>query len=193
MSETLIMVRVRLHEEDVAAATSYAHAVTQTAASVDGFQGTGIWQATDDELTRMILFSYASPEAATAGLVALGQRRSLIERQGHGAAPADVLALRVINSGGVLSGGVAHAQLISVSIRIAEPGYGPELIERYEFTFAELGAIPGYAGFLVGVNVNLEEEVAGFAAWDDEGAFLASLPEQKSYKVRLFERSYDED
>ena len=81
MAETIIMVRVRLHPEDVKAASAYARAVQQALADVEGFQGFGVWQSIQDPMARMIMFSYASEGAAERGLVAISARRSLVERQ----------------------------------------------------------------------------------------------------------------
>ncbi len=192
MAETIIMVRVRLHEDDARAPSAYAKSVGTALAGVDGFQGYGVWQSVQEPLSRMILFSYASEEAARAGLVVVAERRTLIERQGPGAEPSDALALSVVHAEGALKGSLAQAPALSISIRIAEPGYGPNLIDVYLRTFAELAAIPGFAGMLVAVNQNLPEEVVGFCAWDDEAAFRASLPRQKVYQVKLYERSFEE-
>lgn len=181
------MVRVRLHPEDVAAASAYARAVEEALAGVEGFQGAGVWQSAQDPLARMILFSYASPETAGQGLRAVAARRSLVERQGHGASPADVLGLTVIHAEGALARGLSTVSHLSVSIRIAEPGRGDRLADAYLQTFAELGAIPGFAGYLVAANQNLPEELVGLAAWDDVAAFRASLPKQRVYQVRLYE------
>ena len=191
MAETIIMVRVRLHPEDVEAAGAYARAVQQALAGVEGFQGFGVWQSAQDPMARMILFSYASEKAAERGLVAISARRSLVERQGHGAAPADVMGLSVIHAEGALGHGLSNAPALSISIRIAEPGRGDGLVDTYLQTFAGLGAIPGFAGYLVAVNENLAEEVVGLAAWDDEAAFRASLPQQKVYQVKLYEPVYE--
>ena len=192
MAETLIMVRVRLRPEDVGAAAAYVRAVKEALVGVEGFQGAGLWQRVEDPLARMILFSYASPDAAAKGLVAISARRSLVERQGDAAEPANVLGLSVVHTEGAFVHGLSQAAALSISIRFAEPGYGAELVDTYIRTFAELAAIPGFAGMLVAVNQNLCEEVVGLAAWDDENAFRASLPRQKVYQVRLYERSFDD-
>ncbi len=191
MAETIIMVRVRLHAEDVRAAGAYARSVGDALKDVEGFQGYGVWQSVQDPLARLILFSYDSPEASERGLAAIADRRSLIERQGKGAEPADVMGLTVVHAEGALSRGLSQAPALSISIRIAEPGYGEKLVDNYLQTFAELAAIPGFAGYLVAVNENLPEEAVGLAAWDDEAAFRASLPRQRVYQVRLYERSFD--
>lgn len=192
MAETIIMVRVRLQAEDVRAAGAYARSVQEALADVEGYQGFGHWQSVQDPLSRLILFSYASEEAAQRGLVAIGDRRSLVERQGRGAEPADVMGLSVVHAEGALAHGLSSGPALSISIRIAEPGYGTELADVYLRTFAELAAIPGFAGYLVATNQNLLEEVVGLAAWDDENAFRASLPRQRVYQVKLYERSFDE-
>lgn len=191
MAETIIMVRVRLHADDAGAANAYGRAVGDALKDVEGFQGYGVWESCQDPLARLILFSYASAEAAERGLVAISERRGLIERQERSAEPADVMALTVVHAEGAFANGVSQASAISISIRIAEPGYGHNLLDVYLRTFAELAAIPGFAGHLVAVNQNLPEEGVGLAAWDDEAAFRASLPRQKVYQVKLYERSFE--
>ena len=192
MAETLIMVRTRLHPEDAGAASAYARSVGNALQDVKGFQGYGVWQSVQDPLARMVLFSYASEDSARAGLVVVAERRTLIERQGPGAEPSDALALSVVHAEGALANGLPQAAALSISIRIAEPGYGDVLVDSYLRTFAELAAIPGFAGMLVSVSQTLAEEVVGLVAWDDEAAFRASLPRQKVYQVKLYERAFDE-
>ena len=192
MAETLIMVRTRLQPEDAKAAHAYARSVGGALADVTGFQGYGVWQSAQDPLAQMVLFSYASEESARAGLVVVADRRTLIERQHEGAEPSDALALSVIHAEGALAKGLPQQAALSISIRIAEPGYGEALIDTYLRTFAELAAIPGFAGMLVATSQSLAEEVVGLVAWDDEAAFRASLPKQKVYQVKLYERTFDE-
>ena len=103
------MVRVRLHEDDSGAANAYAQAVGCALDGVEGFRGYGVWQSVQDSLARMILFSYASDEAAAQGLTCIGERRSLVERQGYSAEPADVLGLHVVHAEGVFTSGVAQS------------------------------------------------------------------------------------
>ena len=76
MAETLIMVRTRLHREDVGAVGAYARSVGDALKGVQGFQGYGVWQRVQDPLARMVLFSYASDEAARAGLLHVSERRT---------------------------------------------------------------------------------------------------------------------
>ena len=191
MAETIIMVRVRLHEEDVEAAGAYARSVGDALTRIPGFQGYGMWQGVQEPLARLILFSYASEEAARDGLVVVAERRTLIERQAPGSEPSDALALTVVHAEGVLARSPSQASAVSISIRIAEPGYGHDLVDVYLRTFAELAAIPGFAGMMVAVSQNLAEEVVGLVAWDDEAAFRASLPRQKVYQVKLYERIFE--
>lgn len=184
------MVRVRLHEDDAGVAHAYARSVSAGQADIEGYQGYGVWQSAQDPLARLILFSYASEDAAQRGLAAVADRRTLIERQDH-PQPADVVGLHVAHAEGAFSRALPQSATLSISIRIAEPGRGADLVDQYLRTFGELAAIPGFAGMLIGVSQNLAEEVVGFVAWDDEGAFRASLPQQTVYQVKLYERSFE--
>ncbi|MBS1716427.1 MAG: hypothetical protein JSS72_01695 [Armatimonadetes bacterium] len=77
---------------------------------------------------------------------------------------------------------------LSISHRIAEPGYGEQLAEEIEMIFSELTMIAGFRAGLVCVNQALEEEVYSFASWSKLEAFLASLPEIEVYKVLAYHR-----
>jgi hypothetical protein len=77
--------------------------------------------------------------------------------------------------------------LVSFSVQAADPGYGPERVDDLVGVFGGLTMMPGYAGGLVGTNSNMADEVVGLAAWRDEAAFDASIPDNAPYEVTLYE------
>ena len=187
MAQSVILVRLTLGWEDVGAAQEYVADMREALKDVPGFLGSGAWKGVRDPHARLIAFLYESPEAARAGFVAIGGLPSLIERQQAGAEPADVKGLVVEHAGGRFDGGVPADLPVSFSFRVAEPGYGPELVDEYDGIFGGLGMIPGYAGMLIGVNSKMADEVSGLVAWKNEVAFSASMPENSLYEVTLYE------
>ncbi len=187
MSKSLILVRLTLGWEDVGAVRGYLREMQAALSPVTGFLGSGAWKGVQDPHARLVLFLYESPEAASRGLVAIEEVPTLIERQSMGAMPADVKVLKVLRSGGTFLSALRDDVLVSLSVRLSEPGYGPEMVEEYEDVFSGLATMPGYAGMLIGSNVKGEDEVAGLAAWRNEEAFTASLPVSVPYAIDLYE------
>lgn len=183
----MILIRLVLGWEDVGAAREYVRDVQAVVQRVPGYEGGGAWKGVDDPHTRLILFSYESAEAARTGFAAVAELPSLIERQNVGAEPADVKVLIVQGAEGRFVQAIPEALSLSFSVRLAEPGYGPEMIEDYQGVFGALGMVPGYAGMMIGVNVKMPDEVVGLVAWRSDEAFAVSIPENSTYEVALYE------
>ena len=187
MPQCLIVARITLDWEDVQTVREYTADMARALSGVAGFQGSGTWKGVRNPHARLVLFSYETPDAAKRGLVEIADLPSLAERQSAGAEPADVKVLLVEDTDGRFADAVPTDLCLSFSIRVAEPGYGEEMLDEYRNVFAGLAMLPGYAGGLIGVNANLADEVAGLVAWRSEVAFAASMPENALYEVRLYE------
>lgn len=187
MAHSLILVRLNLGWEDVGTVRDYIQEMRSALAGVDGFFGGGAWKGVADPHARLVLFLYESPEATRRGLAAVGELPTLVERLHDESAPPDVKGLSVHQADGAFSLGLERNVLLSMSVRRAEPGYGPELVMEYEDIFGGLSMMSGYAGGLIGVNSQFDDEVVGLAAWKHERAFDASLPEDTPYEVSLYE------
>lgn len=187
MAQSLIAIRLTLEWEDAGVDRDYVREMHSALNGVPGFQGGGAWKGADDPHARLLLFSYESPEAAGRGLAAIADLPALIERLSPGASPADVKGIVVQGADGGFAHGVPNDALVSLSVRTADPGYGPEMIDEYEGVFGGLGLLPGYAGSLVGTNAKLPDEIVGLAAWTYRDAFEASMPAVSPYEVVLYE------
>ena len=78
--------------------------------------------------------------------------------------------------------------LLSMGIRIAEPGYEKELKRDYDTIFTELKLIPGFAGFYFGSRIDFAEEVVALALWHTIEAYTASLPSSTPRELQLYRR-----
>jgi hypothetical protein len=78
--------------------------------------------------------------------------------------------------------------LLSVSIRVAEPGFGDTLEAELGQIFQELSLIEGRRGSLTFRNESLNEEVVGLVFWLTTMAFETSLPNRIPYEVKLYRR-----
>ena len=187
MARSVILIRLILGWEDIDAARDYVRDMEAALQGFPGYEGSGAWKGVGDPHARLILFSYESEAAARAGFASIGEMPSLIERQNAGAEPADVKVLRVEEADGRFDGAIPADHSLSFSVRLAEPGYGAEMVEDYQGVFGGLSPIPGYAGGLIGTNVKMPEEVVGLVAWRNERAFASSMPENPTYDVYLYE------
>ncbi len=186
MTQSLVVIRNRTHELDSSATLNYFQASKEAVSRLPGFEGGAMWVQVDDPDSKFVVFAYEDVHAANAGLELLTKVKPLIDSQVVGRNPSDVLRVFVRSSEGALRGHYESATYISSSVRVAEPGYGVEMVEELDRVFAELRFIPGYLGSLIGVNESLPEEVLGLVAWSSPEAFAASLPRSVPYSVKLF-------
>lgn len=191
MSETLLLIRAHINELDLSGLEDYYLASRERLASVDGALGFSMWREVDSREGFLVIFEYRDVEAAESGLKALAGIRLLAESQTADYHPADVLRLRTeFRSGGRVSDSPKPGYL-SLSVRVADPGFGNELFDEVTVIFQELAFIPGFAGSLVGCSDVLAEEVVGIVTWSSRAAFEASLPpHQRMYDVKLYERVF---
>ena len=79
--------------------------------------------------------------------------------------------------------------LISLSIRISEPGYAKELLADLDTVFQELNTIGGLLGYSFGTRVGMAEEVLGMGIWAKFSDFETSLPmAPKNSELRVYRR-----
>lgn len=189
VADMLILARVQLNELDYLTVEDYANAARGRLAEVDGFVGMSVWQRNDDPLAIMIAYQYASLEAAECGLVALTGIRLLAEQQTADYRPADVQRVHIHKQDGGKLHEVPTGSFVSISSRLADPGYGADLDQEIEWIFDELRLLPGFLGSLHGPNDVLAEEIIALALWKTAEAFAASIPPSaRNYEVRLLRR-----
>jgi len=189
VSEIIILAQVQLNELDRLMADDYTAEATQRLATVDGAQGMSVWRNVRQPNAVLIAYEYRDIQAAEKGLVALTGIRLLAETQTADFQPADVLRVRVVGRHGPSLVKSPKNSYLSMSVRVADPGYGPDLTEEIERIFTELEFIPGHVGSVFGPNDSLDEEIVGIVMWDSYQAFQSSLPPGHApYEVRLFDR-----
>jgi len=191
VSEILILARVRINELDLPVVTDYYFDVKEKLAGVPGCYGLSVWRDEVDAEAFLVIYEYADLDAAERGLVALTEIRVLAETQAADFRPADVQRIRVGDFGGYRMSEVSPRADLSVSHRVADPGYGPELLAETEQIMTELALMPGYLGSVYGINDALEEEVLGLVAWSSREAFVASLPPHATMRtITVYSRFY---
>ena len=76
----------------------------------------------------------------------------------------------------------------SVSTRIADIGYGPDMLKELKDIFEELKLIHGFQGGITGEMIDVSDEILGLAFWDSKDAYEASLPKKSMYRIDLLQR-----
>jgi heme-degrading monooxygenase HmoA len=187
MSPVIIIARLEVRIGDVAKSERYYHQLRGVLEKVDGFEGVSIWHRTIEPTQLLALYHYRDVESAERGLQALMDGTLFIEEVAA-EGPADVTRVTLTAEQGLSLQKVAPGQLLSISKRIADPGYAEDLAEEVSNIFAELALIPGYLGSAYGHNETLAEEVIGLVAWRDEASFQTSVPEGTLYELRLYKK-----
>jgi heme-degrading monooxygenase HmoA len=189
VADMLILARVQLNELDYLTVEDYATQARDRLSGVDGFVGMSVWQRNDDPMAILIAYQYGSLEAAERGLLCLTGIRLLAEQQSADYRPADVQRVHVHRQDGTRLHDTPAGAYLSVSSRVADPGYGKDLDEEIERIFDELRLLPGFLGSLHGPNDVLAEEIVALALWRSIEAFQASIPPSaRNYEVRLLRR-----
>jgi heme-degrading monooxygenase HmoA len=189
VSATLIVVRTQYSTmPSIESTKSYHQSVHRALEEVSGFEGGGLWVNSTEPGKHLIIYRYKDLESAAAGLEAISDQRLLAQSQTIHSGPPDVISLRTIKESGAVKD-IESCTYLSVSIRIAEPGYAADLEQDLERVFQEIQFLDGFTGYSVAVNNALEEEVVGIASWQSEEAFLRSVPEGIIVSVKGYRKA----
>ena len=188
MRPIVIFARLQIEPSSHDAAETYYKHLVPVLGSVKGFEGAALWQSVGKPTEHIALYHYASREAADEGLMVVAQKRFLAEAIPTYMAPPDVVRVAVHGRQGESVAGAELGSYLSVSIRVADPGMGGELVSELDRIFQEIAVIPGFNGAEFGPNDTLAEEIVGFATWDTPEDFAMSLPAGALYEVKLFKR-----
>lgn len=187
MSRSLILVRTTVGWEDVGVVRDHVRVLQETLQAVPGYEGSGAWRGVENVYDQLMVHAYESPEAMAQGIEAAAGLPALAERVGETTSPIDVMRVGVEDADGAFAHGVPSDALLSASVRVAEPGYGPEAVMEFEDEFGGLSMVDGYAGMVVGTRVGMADEVVGLTAWRTADGLAASVPESGTFAVTLYE------
>ena len=191
MCNILLLNRVRFFDvPDLDGLSRYQEHIQAALNLVPGYQGGQIWQDLIEPAHFLTLNSYSDIRSAEQGLRAIADESLIQEYLRLGHDEPKTTRVRVLEASGELDADIESASFLSISFRIAEPGRSHQLHDDLRRVFEECGLIPGFTGYLIGVNDALEEETIGLASWASEGAFRRSLPKGIIAKVRCFARAF---
>lgn len=163
--------------------------VAEKAENLPGFRSMCIWRDCDLPLRYAVTFHEDVESPASLGIwpELMRSEEMFDELVSHEVAP-DVRHIVVHNHHMAAPSDVPLGGWMSVSVRVAEIGYGEELAEELGEIFVQLRDLEGYQGSMIGRLYGLEEEVVGIVLWNNEAGFERSVPKKSMYEVRLFQR-----
>ncbi len=176
VSQILILARRRLSAVDLAVATDYYFTVSERLAAVPGSLGVTVWRSAGDAESFLVVYEYADANAAQRGLEAAMAVQTSAGSQLNDLSPTDLLRVQVVKAASAPLSTTPLSSTLSMSVRVAAPGYSRELLDELGRIFDELQLLPGCLGTLYGVNDALAEEVVGVVTWTDRASFQTSLP-----------------
>jgi hypothetical protein len=149
-----------------------------------------IWQRPDIPEAHLTLLQYEDLKTAQKGFEVYTGLASAINSTGfQGEGAPDALLMDVKSAVRTQPNDAPVGSLLSLSIRIAEPGYAAELLGDLDTVFQELDLIGGLLGWTYGTRVGMSEEVLGLGIWAKFSDFETSLPmAPKNSDLRVYRR-----
>jgi heme-degrading monooxygenase HmoA len=151
-----------------------------------GFRSTTLWQSVKDERTYLSVSHFDSPATAEEGFVR-AQEQGIVTSRVFGDAP-EIRRVVLAAHHGTLPNRVEAGQFMSLGIKEADPGFGPDLLEELHDIFEELSVLDGYLGSMRGKNEVIDDEVIGFVFWRDLEAFHKSVSPNALRRIELYRR-----
>ncbi len=186
MSKVVIVIRFELPAGDLRHFEPMMGAFRDESSEASGFLGTNVWRHIDNDRKFMRLVYFRDMEAATRsydGMVKSGFLAESVET--FGVLP-DVHRYHMVWTHGKDGLSATPDELISLSERNFDPGFGQEWVVKLGENLSELQALPGYLGASIGKRDILEDQILGLASWANEAAFRKSVPRRPEYSIELY-------
>jgi hypothetical protein len=188
MLEVAVLVKLRIAPGDVPTLQEYRSKNVRAQKAVAELQALTIWESQSDPLDYLLMIVYPDEAAADEGLKASMGVGALVGSLKSVETAPEVRRGRIEFQDREPATTMAIGAFASVSVRVAEPGRGADLLGELSDIFGELAQIPGYLGSFVCRNEGLTEESIGVVFWKSRRSFDASLPNKMTYQVQIYRR-----
>lgn len=152
-----------------------------------GCRRCSVWQRTDRKAELAIILEFKDSGAASQIEDRLAQSPFYAEVISLNPTAPDIKPAQVLHRHGQPEDVGPHGYL-SLSMRLADPGLGADLVAEVVDIFESLEVIEGCRAWIVARHEQLPEEVFGLVFWDTSEEFRQSLPSKTLYEVRLYRR-----
>lgn len=188
MNEIVAIGFVIATDEQAGILFEFVDRVRREAEVVPGFKSASLWMDLDLPEKYAIFLHFSDDKAAVETVSLISETGILDDALLEIENPPDIRQIQVLLPYGRTIGDLRNGEVLSVSIRTADPGQGPELMDDVVSIFQGLKYIDGFLGAVVGTNSALDEEVVAIALWTDRKPFDSSVQRGSFYEIRLFER-----
>lgn len=153
-----------------------------------GFVATSVWQDLGDPHRFVRLTGFKSFETLFSSYDQMVESGFLEEAVTKWGIAPDVMRVEPVGEHGVGFKKLRESEILSLSIRVMDPGYGDAWIEKMKYNFEEIAALPGMHGWFIGRSDEVVDEIVGIASWDSEDACRRSIPPKVHYPIGLYRR-----
>lgn len=187
MEETITVVLAWIGDEHATQLTELQFQVQQTIGMDPNYVSLSAWRDSDLPERYAILLHHRSQEGSDL-LAKLSEHPAFEQFARLCRTPPDIRPVRLDHRHGLQAGSVQIGQMMSMSVRRSEPGYGCDLELEVAGIFESLTYIDGYMGSAYGHNRAMDEEIVGLVYWTDRRPFDSSIPAVSPYEVKLYVR-----
>ncbi|MFQ3586251.1 MAG: hypothetical protein SNJ74_12405 [Fimbriimonadaceae bacterium] len=187
MPDIVVLNFVELREPPGDQLPAVAHDLAAIHATMPGFLSQTYWQVDGSETEFLAMIRYRDLESAQAATAKVANEELIVEIVQALAKPADVRWVEILEETGSTVF-PPMGSFLSISDRMSFPGLQGRLQDEMARIFAELATMDGFVGSIRGHSTQFEEDVYGVVIWSRRDAFLASLPANPPYEVRLYRR-----
>lgn len=187
MPDVVVLNFVELREPPGEKLPRIAHELAAIHSDMPGFLSQTYWQVDGSETEFLAMIRYKDLASAQVATEKVAQGDLILEIVEALAKPADVRWVEIVDETGPTDS-PPMGSFLSISDRMSFPGMQGRLQDEMQRIFAELATMDGFLGSMRGHSTRFEEDVYGFVIWSRRDAFLASLPANPPYEVRLYRR-----
>lgn len=168
--------------------TGYINRLRRRLGKTDGYYGASAWQSCSREDEMMILIEFREDCIGDQAMDRFSKDKLAVDETKLSDDPADLTVFDLDANAGVRPSNAPNGTFLSISRRVASPGFGPDLEAELESTFGYLAMFEGYLGHIYGTHSALPDQVLGLALWSSEESFRSSLPRREPFELRLFRK-----
>lgn len=188
MSEVLVLNRARFAEIDMDRMASIRTKALSVLATVPGMLSMTLWERHDDPFAFLILGHFATEDDSLQAWDAIMRSPVMEVINDLMSETPNATRFYVRWQSGTSLDEAEIGTFLSVSTRIADMGYSPELLTELQTIFQELKMLPGHLGGLTGQMIEVPDEVLGIALWDSIQSYESSIPKKSMYRIDLYQR-----
>ena len=168
--------------------TEYIQRLKKKLGRLDGYYGASAWQSSAHEEEVMILIEFREDCFGDEAMNRFSKDKLALDEAKLSDEPAELTVFDLDSSSGLRPADAPCGTLLSLSRRIAPPGYGIDLELELDSIFGYLSVIPGYLGHVYGSHMTVPDQVLGIALWASEDSFRKSLPKSTPYELKLYRK-----